>query len=107
MKLHTLYGIELLKDIEFPWDIKPIIRSHHEKYDGSGYPDGLRGDEVPLHAQVICVVDVFDAMTTTRSYRAAMSWSRALEEIRACRRFWEPAIYDAFMSSVPMLEAAA
>lgn len=107
MKLHTLYGIELLKDIEFPWDIKPIIRSHHEKYDGSGYPDGLRGDEIPLRAQVICVVDVFDALTTTRSYRGAMSWSTALTEMRNSSRFWDPAVYEAFMSAVPVMERAA
>jgi len=107
MKLHTLYGIELLKDIEFPWDIKPIIRSHHEKYDGSGYPDGLRGDEIPLRAQVICVVDVFDALTTTRSYRGAMSWSTALNEMRNSSRFWDPAVYEAFMGAVPSMEQAA
>lgn len=107
MKLHTLYGIELLKDIEFPWDIKPIIRSHHEKYDGTGYPDGLRGDEIPLPAQIICVVDVFDALTTTRSYRGAMSWSTALAEMRSCSRFWDPAVYDAFMGAVPSMEKAA
>lgn len=107
MKLHTVYGIELLKDIEFPWDIKPIIRSHHEKYDGSGYPDGLRGDEIPLRAQVICVVDVFDALTTTRSYRGAMSWQAAQDEMRASRRFWNEAVYEAFMDAVPGLEKAA
>jgi putative nucleotidyltransferase with HDIG domain len=107
MKLHTLYGIELLKEIEFPWDIKPIIRSHHEKYDGSGYPDGLRGDEIPLRAQVICVVDVFDAITTTRSYRGAMSWSKAMTEMQASKRFWDPAVYEAFMSAVPAMEQAA
>lgn len=107
MKLHTLYGIELLKDIEFPWDIKPIIRSHHEKYDGSGYPDGLRGDEIPLRAQVICVVDVFDALTTTRSYRGAMSWSTALTEMRNSSRFWDPAVFEAFMGAVPSMEQAA
>ncbi len=107
MKLHTLYGVELLKDIEFPWDIKPIIRSHHEKYDGSGYPDGLRGDEIPLRAQVICVVDVFDAITTTRNYRGAMPWAAAMNEMYASKRFWDPAVYEAFMSAVPALEAAA
>jgi putative nucleotidyltransferase with HDIG domain len=107
MKLHTLYGLELLKDIEFPWDIKPIIRSHHEKYDGTGYPDGLRGDEIPLRAQVICVVDVFDAITTTRSYRGAMPWAAAMAEMQASKRFWDDAVYEAFMSAVPAMEQAA
>ena len=107
MKLHTLYGVELLKDIEFPWDIKPIIRSHHEKYDGSGYPDRLKGDEIPLRAQVICVVDVFDALTTNRSYRGAMTWPAAMDEMRASSRFWGAGVYEAFMDAVPAFQAAA
>ena len=86
---------------------KPIIRSHHEKYDGSGYPDGLRGDEIPLRAQVICVVDVFDAITTTRSYRGAMPWSAAMTEMQASKRFWDPAVFEAFMLAVPTMEQAA
>ena len=81
MEQHTVYGIELLASIEFPWPVKPIIRSHHEKQDGSGYPDRLRGDEVPLTAQIIGIVDMYDALTTTRSYRAAMSHEAALAEI--------------------------
>jgi putative nucleotidyltransferase with HDIG domain len=107
MKLHTLYGIDLLKDVEFPWDIKPMIRSHHEKFDGTGYPDGLRGEEIPLHAQIICVVDVFDALTTTRSYRGAMSSETALAEMLASRRWWNPTVFDAFASSVPQLQREA
>ena len=73
-----MWGVELLASVEFPWDIKPIIRSHHERYDGNGYPDRLRGDEIPLGAQIICIVDVYDALTTTRSYRGAMSHAEAL-----------------------------
>ena len=60
-KLHTVYGVELLAGVEFPWDLKPIIRWHHEKLDGTGYPDRLRGEEIPLAAQIIGIVDVFDA----------------------------------------------
>ena len=73
IKMHPIWGIELLAAIEFPWDIKPIIRWHHEKHDGTGYPDRLRGDEIPLAAQIIGIVDVYDALTTTRSYRPAMT----------------------------------
>jgi HD-GYP domain-containing protein (c-di-GMP phosphodiesterase class II) len=100
MKMHPVYGIEMLAAIEFPWDIKPIIRSHHEKLDGSGYPDRLRGDEIPLAAQVICVADVYDALTTTRSYRGALTPSRALAEMRACHHWWRPDVFDAFLSSI-------
>ena len=61
IKRHPVWGVELLGSVELPWDIKPIIRSHHERYDGNGYPDRLRGDEIALAAQVICIVDVYAA----------------------------------------------
>jgi putative nucleotidyltransferase with HDIG domain len=97
IKMHPVWGIELLDGIEFPWDIKPIIRWHHEKHDGTGYPDRLRGDEIPLSAQIVGIVDVFDALTTTRAYRPALSTAVALAEITKCRHSWSPAVYDAFM----------
>lgn len=100
MKLHPVHGLELLAAVEFPWDIKPLIRWHHEKLDGTGYPDRLRGDEIPLGAQVICIVDVFDALTTTRSYRPAMAREEALAEFERCRHWWRPDVYDAFLASV-------
>jgi len=100
MKLHPVYGVELLAGVEFPWDIKPIIRWHHEKLDGTGYPDRLRGDEIPLAAQIIGIADVFDALTTTRSYRAAMTREVALAEMERCRHWWRPEVYEAFTASV-------
>jgi len=100
MKLHPEYGLEMLASVEFPWDIKPIIRSHHEKLNGKGYPDRLKGDEVPLTAQLIGVVDVFDALTTTRSYRPAMEHETALTEMRTCVDWWKPEVLEAFLSSV-------
>jgi putative nucleotidyltransferase with HDIG domain len=100
MKRHPEYGIELLASVEFPWDIRPIIRSHHEKIDGSGYPDRLRGDEIPLSAQLICIVDVYDALTTTRSYRGAKSHRDALEEMIRSERWWRGDVMDGFRASV-------
>ncbi|HET7459380.1 MAG TPA: HD domain-containing phosphohydrolase [Gemmatimonadaceae bacterium] len=100
MKRHPEYGVELLAGIEFPWDITPMIRSHHERYDGSGYPDRLRGDEIPLTAQIIGIADVYDALTTTRSYRGAMSHDDAVAEIRRCAQHWKPAVLAAFLSVV-------
>ena len=100
MKMHPEYGLEMLASVEFPWDIKPIIRSHHEKLNGKGYPDKLRGDEVPLTAQLIGVVDVFDALTTTRSYRAAMDRETALTEMRTCADWWKPEVLQCFLASV-------
>jgi putative nucleotidyltransferase with HDIG domain len=99
MEQHTLYGLELLASVEFPWQVKPIIRSHHEKLDGSGYPDRLRGDEVPLTAQIIGIVDVYDALTTTRSYRAAMSPVEAVAEIQRCAHWWRAEVVAAFLAS--------
>lgn len=100
IKMHPVWGLELLASVEFPWDIKPIIRWHHEKYDGTGYPDRLKGDEIPLSAQIICIVDVYDALTTTRSYRAAMSRAEALVQMEESKHWWRPDVYHAFMESV-------
>jgi putative nucleotidyltransferase with HDIG domain len=97
IQMHPVWGVELLSKIEFPWDIKPIIRWHHEKYDGTGYPDRLRGDEIPLAAQIVGIVDVFDALTTTRSYRAAMTTDEAAAVITKERHSWSPEVFDAFM----------
>ncbi|MFN2567644.1 MAG: HD domain-containing phosphohydrolase [Gemmatimonadaceae bacterium] len=100
IKQHPVYGVELLASVDFPWDVKPIVRWHHEKIDGTGYPDGLRGDEIPLSAQIIGIADVYDALTTARSYRASLPRQRALTELHACRHWWWPEVYEAFMASV-------
>ncbi len=107
IKLHPVWGVELLASVDFPWDIKPIIRWHHEKYDGTGYPDRLRGEEIPLAAQVICIVDVYDALTTTRSYRAAMGPAVAATHMHESRHWWRPDVYEAFCRAVPGVAAAA
>ena len=95
-----MWGVELLATVEFPWDIKPIIRWHHEKADGTGYPDRLRGEEIPLNAQIICIVDVYDALTTTRSYRPAMSQDEALARLAESRTWWREEVYEAFLRTV-------
>lgn len=107
MEMHPLYGLEMLGSVEFPWDVKTIIRSHHEKIDGTGYPDRLRGDEIPVSAQVICIVDVYDALTTTRPYRAAFTHERAIAEMTTCRRWWRQDVYDAFTKTVGAPEGPA
>jgi putative nucleotidyltransferase with HDIG domain len=107
IKQHPVWGIELLAAIEFPWDIKPIIRWHHEKFDGTGYPDRLVGEEIPLGAQVICIADVYDALTSTRSYRPAMAHEAALACMRETPQWWRPDVFDAFMRTVGMTESAA
>jgi len=100
IKQHPAWGLELLAGIEFPWDLKPIIRWHHEKHDGSGYPDRLAGEQIPRAAQIICIVDVYDALTTTRSYRPAMTHQQAIACMRDTPQWWQPEVYAAFMRSV-------
>jgi putative nucleotidyltransferase with HDIG domain len=100
---HPVWGIELLAGVEFPWDLKPIIQWHHERYDGSGYPDRLRGDQIPLAAQVVGLADVYDALTSTRSYRPALAPAQALAEITAGQGAWSPRVFAAFLQALPEL----
>jgi putative nucleotidyltransferase with HDIG domain len=100
MQRHPLYGLELLAAIDFPWPIKPIIRSHHEHRDGTGYPDRLRGDEIPILAQVISIADVFDAMTTTRPYNQAVSHADAVIQMHGHRAWWRPDVFEAFARTI-------
>ncbi|MGE3959452.1 MAG: HD domain-containing phosphohydrolase [Vicinamibacterales bacterium] len=81
LKRHTVIGDRLCGDLRALQLVRPIVRSHHERLDGSGYPDGLKGDAVPLLAQIISIVDEYDAITTTRPYREALSPDRAFEEL--------------------------
>lgn len=83
MARHPEFGVELLKGIEFPWDVRPMIRHHHERWDGSGYPDKLAGEEIPLEARILTIADIYDALTTTRSYRAAFSHQKAMSILRS------------------------
>src|SRR5262249_55666307 len=83
MKQHTVIGETLCGQLRSLRPVRQIVRHHHERLDGSGYPDGLRGDDIPLLAQIISVVDAFDAMTTTRPYRSALTIARACDELRA------------------------
>lgn len=82
MKEHPVIGERLCGDLRALHFVRPIVRHHHERQDGSGYPDGLKGDDVPLLAQIIGIVDVYDAITTTRPYRAALSPETAIAALR-------------------------
>ena len=82
LKRHTVIGDRLCGDLRALSLVRPIVRSHHERLDGSGYPDGLRGDAVPLLAQIMGVVDVFDALTTSRPYKATLSVEQACDVLR-------------------------
>ncbi|MGQ0648587.1 MAG: diguanylate cyclase, partial [Gemmatimonadaceae bacterium] len=97
IKRHPVVGVQLLSDIEFPWDIIPIVRWHHEYWDGSGYPDGLVAEEIPMVARIACLADVYDALTSERSYKKALSHAQAMELMRrdAGRQF-DPTLFPLF-----------
>jgi len=107
LQLHPIWGIELLATCDFPWDLKPIIRSHHERYDGTGYPDHLQGDEIPLGAQIVGILDAFDALTTTRANQAALPVEEAIAEITRRRGWWSDQVFEAFRKVVPPVNLAA
>ena len=94
MKRHPEAGLELVADIDFPGDITAIIRNHHERWDGAGYPDRLKGDEIPLAARILCVADVYDALTTTRSYRPGLTHARAAEIMRSSAGQFDPELLE-------------
>jgi putative nucleotidyltransferase with HDIG domain len=98
MKRHPEAGLELVADIDFPGDVRAVIRNHHERWDGSGYPDGLAGEEIPFAARILCVADVYDALTTARSYRDSMSHARAAEEMRSSPGQFDSVLLEAFLS---------
>ena len=103
---HASAGADLLKDVEFPWDVLPMIRSHHERWDGAGYPDGLSGDAIPIAARILCVADVYDALTTHRPYRTAYTPQDAIEAMRADReRVFDPDVLDLFSRILESLPA--
>ncbi|MBI5681903.1 MAG: HD domain-containing protein, partial [Deltaproteobacteria bacterium] len=82
IKAHPAKGAEILKQIKALKDVIPIVRAHHENTDGTGYPDGLKGNNIPLLARIVHVVDSFDAMTTDRPYRTSFDRGYALKELK-------------------------
>ena len=108
MESHPVAGVELMKDVEFPWDVLPMVRSHHERWDGKGYPDRLTGEEIPLHARVLALADVFDALTTDRPYRPAFSPEEALRMMRVdMHGAFDPSLFPIFERLVPSFQGFA
>ncbi len=81
MKIHPIVGAEILQRVTFPYPVVPIVRSHHEKWDGRGYPDGLKGEQIPIGARILSAVDVLDALASDRQYRRALPLDQAMEEV--------------------------
>jgi putative nucleotidyltransferase with HDIG domain len=97
MKLHVAVGADILSAIDFPFPVVPIVRAHHERWDGKGYPNGLKGTDIPIGARILSVVDCYDALTSDRPYRPAMTDADALAILRDGRgTMYDPAIVDLF-----------
>lgn len=100
MQTHPLIGVNILAPIEFPWDILPIVRHHHERFDGLGYPAGLKGGRIPLGARILAVADAFEAMISARPYRKARPPEDALEELqRNAGTQFDPSMVKAFAAA--------
>ena len=98
---HAEIGYRMLARIRLWEDVAPIVHSHHERYDGTGYPQGLAGEEISLEARIITLCDAFDAMTSNSSYKAAMSFEEAVEEVRSCTGTqFDPRVSQAFLDLV-------
>ena len=98
MKLHASVGADILSAIDFPYPVVPIVRHHHENWDGTGYPSGLRGTDIPIGARVLSVVDCFDALTSDRPYRPKLSDKDALAILMQRRgAMYDPLVVDTFM----------
>jgi len=101
VRTHATIGAEVAERVTFLKDIAPIIKHHHEAWDGSGYPDGIRGEEIPLGARMIAVCTAFDAMTHEKAWRRAMSVDDAVSTIRGgAGSKYDPAVVDAFLRAL-------
>jgi diguanylate cyclase (GGDEF)-like protein/putative nucleotidyltransferase with HDIG domain len=95
MKIHPVVGAEIIERANFPYPVAPIVRSHHERWNGEGYPDGLKGEEIPIGARILSAVDCLDALATDRQYRRALPLDEALEFVKKeAGKSFDPAVVD-------------
>jgi diguanylate cyclase (GGDEF)-like protein/putative nucleotidyltransferase with HDIG domain len=105
MKIHAMVGAEILQRVAFPYPVAPIVRSHHERWDGTGYPDGLKGEQIPMGARVLAAVDCLDALASHRQYRGAMSLDAAMEKVASMSgSAFEPRVVEVLKRRYPDLE---
>ena len=99
MQRHVNVGVDILASIEFPCPVVELVRAHHENWDGTGYPSGTRGLEIPIGARILAVVDCYDAITSDRPYRRALSHREARRILLQRRgKMYDPLIVDAFLT---------
>ena len=108
MKVHPLVGAEILERVAFPYPVAPIVRSHHERWDGSGYPEGLAGEQIPIGARILAAVDCLDALASHRQYRPALPLSEAMQKVKEKAGTWfDPTIVTILESRYIELERLA
>ncbi|HLL15861.1 MAG TPA: diguanylate cyclase [Pyrinomonadaceae bacterium] len=106
MKVHTVVGASILERIDYPYPIVPIVRSHHERWDGLGYPDGLRGEEIPWTARIFAVVDCFDSVREDRPYRRGLTCEEASAMLlRGAGTHFDPKVVELFLKHLPQFES--
>jgi diguanylate cyclase (GGDEF)-like protein/putative nucleotidyltransferase with HDIG domain len=107
MKIHPVVGANMLSSIEFPYPLIPMVKWHHERWDGNGYPDGLKGEVIPLNARILSLVDCYDALTTNRPYRSPMERDQVIQFFqREAGRSYDPNIVKVFIDNLEEIEAA-
>ncbi len=108
MKIHTVVGAEILERVRFPYPVVPIVRAHHEKWDGSGYPFGLKGAEIPIGARILSAVDYLDALASDRQYRRAMPLDEVMQRLTAeSGKSFDPKVVDVLKRRYRTLENLA
>ena len=108
MKIHPVVGAEILERVRFPYEVTPIVRSHHERWDGAGYPDGLRGQSIPIGARILAAVDCLDALASNRQYRRALPMAEAMQKVAAdAGKAFDPQVVEVLQRRYVELEAIA
>jgi diguanylate cyclase (GGDEF)-like protein/putative nucleotidyltransferase with HDIG domain len=106
MKVHTIVGGEILERVGFPYPVVPVVRHHHERWDGRGYPDGLRGDEIPITARILTLADCFDSVREDRQYRKAMTRDEAIAMLKeGSGSVFDPNVVQTFFDHLDEFEA--
>ena len=108
MKIHTVVGAEILERVRFPYPVVPIVRAHHEKWDGSGYPFGLKGAEIPIGARILSAVDYLDALASDRQYRRAMPLDKVMQQLaEESGKSFDPKVVEVLLRRYRTLEHLA
>ena len=106
MKMHPVLGADILTRINFPFPLVPVVRHHHERWDGTGYPDGLKGVDIPVTARILSIVDCFDAVREDRPYRRGMTRQEAIDLVLdGSGTLYDPSLVGLFLTHLPEFEA--